>query len=119
MKPVRRFGAKSEAIRFLGYTKLIQLLVLPEDDEEKFIATQAAAGRPVEKQSAWEIQRNVKAFKQQRASEKLSDDDKLPTLQELSLSLATPKDTSPESFVRRRVHRRFSKVNMRNFNQSL
>lgn len=75
------------------------MLALPEGDEEEFIAAQAAAGRPVEKQSAREIQRNVKAFKQQRAAKKVPDDDKLPTLQGLSLPLDAPNDTPPESSV--------------------
>lgn len=75
------------------------MLALPEGDEEKFIAAQAAAGNPVEKQSAREVQKNIKAFKQLRASKKLPDDDKLPTLQGLSLPLDAPNNTSPESSV--------------------
>ena len=75
------------------------MLALPEGDEEEFIAAQAAAGKPVEKQSAREVQKNVKAFKQLRAAKKVPDDDKLPTLQGLNLPLDAPNDTSPESSV--------------------
>lgn len=42
---------------------------------------------------------NVKAFKQLRAAKKVPDDDKLPTLQGLSLPLDAPNDTSPDSSV--------------------
>lgn len=73
------------------------MLALPEGDEEDFIAAQAAAGRPVERQSAREVQKNVKAFKKQRAAKKVPDDDKLPTLQGLSLPLDESNDTPPES----------------------
>lgn len=48
---------------------------------------------------AREVQKNVKAFKQLRAAKKVPDDDKLPTLQELSLPLDAPNDTPPESSV--------------------
>ena len=54
---------------------------------------------PVESQSASEVQRNVKAFKQQRAAKKVPDDDKLPTLQGLSLPFDAPNETPPESAV--------------------
>ena len=50
------------------------MLVLSEGDEEEFIATQAAAGNPVGKQSARDVQKNVKAFKQLRTAKKLHDD---------------------------------------------
>ena len=62
------------------------MLTLSEGDEEEFIATQTAASKLVEKQSGREVQKNVKAFKQLRASKK-STDGKLPTLQGLSLPL--------------------------------
>ena len=75
------------------------MLALPKGTEQEFIATQAAAGNPVEKQSAREVQKNVKAFKQLRAAKKVPDDDKLPTLQGLSLSLDAPNDKPPESSV--------------------
>ena len=68
MKMARRFGSKLETFRFLTPATLIKMLALPEGDEEEFIATQAAAGNPVGKQSARDVQKNVKAFKQLRAS---------------------------------------------------
>lgn len=72
------------------------MLALPKGDEEEFIDSQAAAGKSVEKQSAREVQRNVKAFKQQRDSKKSADDDKLTTLQGLGLPLDVPNDTPPD-----------------------
>ena len=51
------------------------------------------------KQSALEIQRNAKAFKQQRAAKKVPDNDKLPTLQGLSLPFNAPNDLPPDSSV--------------------
>lgn len=51
---------------------LIKMLSLPEGDEQNFIDAQTAAGRPIETQSAREVQRNVKAWKEQHAP---ADDD--------------------------------------------
>lgn len=51
---------------------LIKMLALPEGDEQNFIDAQTAAGRPIETQSAREVQRNVKAWKEQHAP---ADDD--------------------------------------------
>ena len=98
MAIAERFG-KNENIFVFQPATLIQMLALPEGDEDKFIAAQAAAGKPVEKQSARDVQKNVKAFKQQRASKKIPDDDKLPTLQGLSLPFDTPNYTPSESSV--------------------
>ena len=98
MAIAERFG-KNENVFVFQPATLIQMLALPKGTEQEFIATQADAGKPVESQSAREIQRNVKAFKQLRALKKLPDDDKLPTLQGLSLPLDAPNDTSPESSV--------------------
>ena len=98
MAIAERFG-KNENVFVFQPATLIQMLALPKGTEQEFIATQAAAGNPVESQSAREIQRNVKAFKQLRALKKLPDEDKLPTLQGLSLPLDAPNDTSPESSV--------------------
>lgn len=96
MACAERFG-KRNTYSDLPPSTLKAMLTLPEGDEEDFIAAQAAAGTPVESQSASEVQRNVKAFKQQRASKKSADDDKLPTLQGLSLPLDESNDTPPES----------------------
>lgn len=75
MKLARRFSstAKTESIRHLNPTTLIRMLALLEGDEEEFIAAQAAAGTPVETQSAREVQKNVKQFKQRHAVKKDSN----------------------------------------------
>ena len=98
MACAERFG-KRNTYSDLPPSTLKAMLTLPEGDEEDFIDAQAAAGTPVEKQSAREIQRNVKAFKKQRATKKVPDDDKLPTLQGLSLPLDELNDTPPDSLV--------------------
>ena len=75
MKLARRFSstAKTESIRHLNPTTLIRMLALPEGDEQEFIAAQAEAGNPVEKQSTREVQKSVKQFKQRHAVKKDSD----------------------------------------------
>ena len=98
MACAERFGNRN-TYSDLPPSTLKAMLALPEGDAEDFIAAQADAGKPVEKQSAREIQRNVKAFKQQRAAKKIPDGDKLPTLQGLSLPLDAPNDTPSESSV--------------------
>lgn len=98
MAIAERFGNRKSISDFTP-TTLIKMLALPKGSEEEFIATQAAAGTPVESQSASEVQRNVKAFKKQRAAKKIPDEDKMPTLQGLSLLLDAPNDTPPESSV--------------------
>lgn len=98
MAIAERFG-KNENVFVFQPATLIQMLALPKGTEQEFIDTQAAAGKPVESQSAREVQRNVKTFKQQLAAKKVPDDDKLPTLQGLSLPLDAPNDTSPDSSV--------------------
>ena len=98
MACAERFGNR-KSISDFNPTTLIKMLALPKGSEQDFIDAQATAGTPVESQSASEVQRNVKAFKQQLAAKKLPDDDKLPTLQGLSLTLDTPNDTPPDSSV--------------------
>ncbi|MBR0288655.1 MAG: hypothetical protein IJQ82_06730 [Selenomonadaceae bacterium] len=49
---------------------------LTKRDERKFINAQSEAGTFVESQSAGEVQKNIKAFKQLRADKKLPDNDK-------------------------------------------
>lgn len=98
MAIAERFG-KNENVFVFQPSTLIQMLALPKGTEQEFIDAQTAAGTPVEIQSAREIKRNIKAFKQQRISRKNSVDDKLPTLQGLSLTLDESNDTLPESSV--------------------
>lgn len=74
MKLARRFGeSNSETFRNLNPATVIKLLALPEGEEERFIKEQATAGTPVEQQSAREVQKNVKQFKQRQAAKKDSD----------------------------------------------
>lgn len=96
MAIAERFG-NWKSISDFTQTTLIKMLALPKGSEEEFIATQAAAGTPVESQSASEVQRNVKTFKQQLAAKKVPDDDKLSTLQGLDLPLDVLDDTPPDS----------------------
>lgn len=61
-----RFGAKYQTCGNLSYSALVALLPLPEGDEQAFIDAQAEAGKPVAEQSAREVQKNVKAWNEQR-----------------------------------------------------
>ena len=45
------------------------MLALPEGDEKKFVEKQVENGRPIEKQSAREIQKSVKEWNQNKASQ--------------------------------------------------
>lgn len=74
MKLARRFGeSNSETFRNLNPATVIKLLALPEGEEERFIKEQAAAGKPIETQSARDVQKHVKEFKQRQAAKKDSD----------------------------------------------
>ena len=68
MKLAERFGdsgdSNSELIRNLGYTRMVKLLALRKGDEKNFVAAQKAAGKPIESQSAREIQKAVKEWNQ-------------------------------------------------------
>lgn len=68
-----RFGAKYQTCGNLSYSAFVAMLPLPVGDEQEFIDAQAEAGKPVDKQSAREIQRNVKEWNEQRKP-------KLPTV---------------------------------------
>ena len=72
MAVAERFGKMDNVVRFQP-SVLQAMLALPEGDEQEFIAAQANQGTPVEKQSAREVQRNVKQWKQRRAAKKDSD----------------------------------------------
>ena len=75
MKLARRFGeSKSETFRNLGLATAIKLLALPEGTEENFAREQAKAGKPLENQSAREVQRNVREWKQKQAEVEKSSD---------------------------------------------
>lgn len=75
MKLARRFGeSKSETFRNLGLATAIKLLALPEGTEEDFAREQAEAGKPLETQSAREVQKNVREWKQKQVEEENSSD---------------------------------------------
>lgn len=61
--------SNSETFRNLGFSKAIELLALPAGTEQDFIDEQAAAGRPVERQSAREVKRNVAQFKRDHTAD--------------------------------------------------
>lgn len=71
MAIAERYGNR-KTFSDLNPATLIKMLALPEGDEQNFIDAQTAAGRPIETQSAREVQRNVKAWKEQHAP---ADDD--------------------------------------------
>ena len=72
MRVADRFGKMENVFQFQP-SALQAMLALPEGDEQEFIDAQAAAGTPVEQQSAREVQKNVKQFKQRQAAKKDSD----------------------------------------------
>lgn len=81
MKIARRFGNQNpNQFRNLGLTSMIRLAALPKGTEQEFIQTQAAAGRPIETQSARDVQKNVKAFKDAHATPKETAEEPTPVL---------------------------------------
>ena len=62
MRLAERYG-KAKTFSDLPTSTLIKMLALPAGSEKEFVAEQAALGRPVGKQSAREVQRNVAEFK--------------------------------------------------------
>ena len=63
MRVAERFG-NAKTFSHLGKSKLIKLLALPEGDENAFIEAQANAGKPIESQSARDVQKAVKQWNQ-------------------------------------------------------
>lgn len=72
MRVAERFGKMENVFQFQP-SALQAMLALPEGTEQEFIDAQAAAGTPVETQSAREVQKSVKQFKQRHAVKKDSD----------------------------------------------
>lgn len=68
MALAERFG-NTKTFSFLPTSTLIKMLALPEGDEEKFVEKQVENGRPIEKQSAREIQKSVKEWNQNKATQ--------------------------------------------------
>lgn len=67
MALAERFG-KTKTFSLLPTSTLIKMLALPEGDEEKFAEKQVENGRPIETQSARELQKSVKEWNQNKAS---------------------------------------------------
>ena len=63
MRVAERFG-NAKTFSYLGKSQLIKLLALPEGDEIAFVEAQADIGKPIESQSAREIQSAVKQWNQ-------------------------------------------------------
>lgn len=67
MALAERFG-KTKTFSLLPTSTLIKMLALPEGDEEKFVEKQIENGRPIETQSARELQKSVREWNQNKAS---------------------------------------------------
>ena len=78
MRVAERFGKLNNVVQFQPST-LQAMLALPEGDEEKFIEAQSSAGKPIESQSARDVQKVVKEWNQQRNS---ADTEKLSSFEE-------------------------------------
>ena len=72
MRVSERFGKLNNVVQFKPST-LQAMLALPEGDEQAFIAEQAESGKPLENQSAREVQASVKQWKKKRAEETTTD----------------------------------------------
>lgn len=73
MRVSERFGKLNNVVQFKPST-LQAMLALPEGDEQAFIAEQAESGKPLEKQSARQVQASVKQWKKKRAEETTTPD---------------------------------------------
>lgn len=62
MAVAERFG-NTQTFAYLNYSTMLTLLALPEGEEEKFIAEQAANGNPVEDMHVSELQAEVAEYK--------------------------------------------------------
>ena len=63
MRVAERFGANLNLSSNLNQTQLITMLALPEGEEEKFIAEQAANGNPAEDMTVSQLRRAVAQYK--------------------------------------------------------
>ena len=79
MAVAERFGKMDNVVRFQPST-LQAMLLLPVGTEEEFIDAQAAAGKPIETQSARDVQKHVKEFKAARATAKKTAEEPTPDL---------------------------------------
>ena len=74
MRVAERFGKLNNVVQFKSST-LQAMLLLPLGDEENFIEAQVSAGKPIENQSAREVQSAVKDWNQAKAEEISSFED--------------------------------------------
>lgn len=79
MAVAERFGKMDNVVRFQPST-LQAMLLLPEGTEQEFIDAQAAAGKPIETQSARDVQKHVKEFKDAHATPKETAEEPTPDL---------------------------------------
>lgn len=86
MALAERFG-NTKTFSLLPTSTLIKMLALPEGDEEKFVEKQVENGRPIEKQSARELQKSVKEWNQNKVSQ-------TPVIE---TSFITEETTTPET----------------------
>ena len=94
MRIAERFGdGKLENVFQFQPSTLQAMLALPDDTEQKFIDEQAAAGRPVETQSAREVKRNVDEFKRRHAD---TDDDAQQELSGKTFDIGDSKLVVPD-----------------------
>lgn len=73
MRVSERFGKLNNVVQFKPST-LQAMLALPEGDEQAFIEEQAESGKPLENQSARQVQASVKQWKKKRAEETTTPD---------------------------------------------
>lgn len=79
MRVAERFCKLNNVAQFKP-SILQAMLLLPEGTEQEFIDAQANSGTPIEKQSARDVQKNVKAFKAARATPKETAEEPTPVL---------------------------------------
>lgn len=79
MRVAKRFGKLENVFQFQPAT-FQAMLTLTEGTEQEFIDAQAAAGKPVETQSARDVKKSVKAFKEARAMPKENAEEPAPDL---------------------------------------
>ena len=64
MKIAERFGANYQSIGILNYTQMVQMLALPEGEEDKFISEKAAENKPVEDMTVKQLRAEIKLYKE-------------------------------------------------------
>lgn len=96
MAVAERFGNRN-TYSVLKPSTLKAMLQLPVGDEKDFIADQEAAGKPVEKQSAREVQKNVTEWKERRKPKPPIEDKQNPV--DVSEQHALPSEGDGEKLI--------------------